>query len=323
MNIIYITSQGQDNLEDALLHGFRSLFGEDCIDYPKKESMYRGFIPTGAAYGGLFTIWRTLDDILLDRKSVPDRVRTGDYDLMVFGSIHRNEEQFKRFKPYLQKDKTILIDGEDHVRMKSDTAGFLYFKRELHQKIWYYYSHKVTPKFIYTHLSPPKNILPTAFAIPKEKITFGIQRSDKKTLLPLHIVDEEIRRSSLAPDGAKGGAAFHNEEEYYQNLQLAKFGITTKRGGWDCLRHYEIAANGAGMCFRDLDKKTKYSAPHGLNSTNTIMYSSARDLQEQIEKLSDSQYDRLLENGYQWISRQTTEFRVKEIMDAAKKKFLF
>ena len=66
-----------------------------------------------------------------------------------------------------------------------------------------------------------------------------------------HIVDEEVAERM----GAASSHVFEREADYYRDLQASRFGITTKRTGWDCLRHYEIAANGAVPCFRDLDRK--------------------------------------------------------------------
>lgn len=42
------------------------------------------------------------------------------------------------------------------------------------------------------------------------------------------------------------------EEAYYRQYREARFGLTWKKGGWDCLRHYEILANGAIPVFRGL-----------------------------------------------------------------------
>ena len=44
------------------------------------------------------------------------------------------------------------------------------------------------------------------------------------------------------------------ESEYYDLYRQSMFAITMKKGGWDCLRHYEILANGCIPAFEDLDK---------------------------------------------------------------------
>ncbi len=46
---------------------------------------------------------------------------------------------------------------------------------------------------------------------------------------------------------------YENEQDYYQDYQRSFFGITCKKGGWDCMRHYEILANGCIPYFIDLD----------------------------------------------------------------------
>lgn len=319
MKVIYITAQGQDNLEDAVFHGLRSLFGEDCVEYPKKERMYSNFVPPPDlhVYGRLFTLWRTLDDIDVDRSIVYERIKKGDYDLLFFGNIHRSFPIFRDVYQYLDPRKTILLDGEDHVMPQKGTGKFIYFKRELTLKVWYYLYYKTIPRFVYKRLSIPSNIRPTAFAIPKEKITNGVSLASKIHLLPAHIVDEQVRQSSLVKHESGFDHTFELEHDYYLNLQQSKFGITTKRGGWDCLRHYEIAANGAVVCFRGLDKKPVTCAPHGLDNTNCITYNSVNDLQKKVETISDEKYEMLLEQGYSWIEKQTTEYRATEIMDVA------
>ena len=43
------------------------------------------------------------------------------------------------------------------------------------------------------------------------------------------------------------------ESEYYQMFQQSWFAHTKKKGGWDCLRHYEILANGCIPIFENLE----------------------------------------------------------------------
>ena len=43
----------------------------------------------------------------------------------------------------------------------------------------------------------------------------------------------------------------HEEREYKRGYNEAYFGLTKKKAGWDCMRHYEILANGAVPYFED------------------------------------------------------------------------
>ena len=55
----------------------------------------------------------------------------------------------------------------------------------------------------------------------------------------------------------KGEYVYEEEEEYYQGYRDSLFAITKRKGGWDCMRHYEILANGCIPYFVDLDKCPK------------------------------------------------------------------
>lgn len=46
---------------------------------------------------------------------------------------------------------------------------------------------------------------------------------------------------------------FNNQEHYYNAYREAKWGFTKKKNGWDCLRHYEIIANGCLPLFENLE----------------------------------------------------------------------
>jgi len=61
--------------------------------------------------------------------------------------------------------------------------------------------------------------------------------------------------SPLIP-GDKSSYLFGSGEEakYYDMYRRSMFAITQKKGGWDCLRHYEILAAGCIPIFEDLDK---------------------------------------------------------------------
>jgi hypothetical protein len=319
MKILFLTSSNPDNLEDAILHGLRTIYGADCVDYPKKEVMYRNFsaVPHTSLYGNLFTLWRTLDDLPVDRTDIERRLQRGYYDLVVFGSIYRTQAFYNHYRRWLDRRKTILLDGEDFIRIHLSARNFLYFKRELQPKASYYYNYKLIPPAIYNRVSLHPNLLPIAFAIPEEKITRGITRADKTRMFPSHVVDRELAGHPALEGERSSQYLFSEEKDYYADLQRARFGITIKRGGWDCLRHYEIAANGGVICFRDLDRKPKENAPHGLDAGNSINYSSADELLGRLETLRDDEYDMLLQRGYEWITQQTTEVRARDMIDRA------
>jgi hypothetical protein len=53
--------------------------------------------------------------------------------------------------------------------------------------------------------------------------------------------------------GDKSTYIYTEEKPYYEDYQKSYFGVTCKKGGWDCLRHYEILMNGCIPFFNDLE----------------------------------------------------------------------
>jgi hypothetical protein len=83
-------------------------------------------------------------------------------------------------------------------------------------------------------------LYPINFSIPKEKICN--QPCVKTKLL-----------SNLIP-GDMSTYIYNTEEEYYDEYKKSYFAITKLKGGWDCMRHYEILANGCIPYFIDIEK---------------------------------------------------------------------
>lgn len=65
--------------------------------------------------------------------------------------------------------------------------------------------------------------------------------------------------------GHGGTYTSSNELSYYRQYASARFGLTQKKGGWDCTRHYEIIASGCVPYFVGLhlvlDSLTMYALP--------------------------------------------------------------
>jgi hypothetical protein len=83
-------------------------------------------------------------------------------------------------------------------------------------------------------------IHPIGFSIPKEKLVQSIPK--KTTILATSI------------PGQLDTYIFNKEEDYYNDYKQSIFAITTKKAGWDCMRHYEILANGCIPFFPTIEK---------------------------------------------------------------------
>jgi hypothetical protein len=93
---------------------------------------------------------------------------------------------------------------------------------------------------VYTH---PPNLIPITFSFPEEKIINQISSKDK--LL-----------SSIIP-GNSTTYIYNSEKEYYDEYKRSYFALTKKKAGWDCMRHYEIIANGCIPLFENIEQCPK------------------------------------------------------------------
>lgn len=84
------------------------------------------------------------------------------------------------------------------------------------------------------------NVFPLSYSAPEE--IFRLSGRPRTKLV-----------ADLVP-GDRSTYIYDNEEDYYNMYQEARFGITHKKSSWDCLRHYEVIANGAIPLFRDVDE---------------------------------------------------------------------
>ena len=330
-SILFITGSGEDYLADSILHGLRSLYGERVVDYPKCEPLYKNCSSSSFSRvrGHGFTLYKTLNDIEVDRFDIFSRLKAGEFDIVIFGNIQRSYATFVDWLPFLKSNATILLDGEDTQFIAPYAGGwwrrkeywllpnaykqFLYFKREWTPTTLHYRCFRLLPVSMCDYFYKKLNLHQISFSIPESKI---LKYPSQKTKdFTSHIVDQEVA-VLLKSDSTK--YRFTEESEYYADLQASRFGITTKRAGWDCLRHYELAANGCVPCFRDLDKKPEYCAPHGLNSENCITYTFADELIDKIHQITPAEYKELQNGCIAWAGSNITSVKALAVLEALK-----
>ena len=317
--VLFLTESREDYLADSLLHGLVTL-GLSVVDYPRKQVLYEGQDLCSVSSelrlrGHGFTLYGLLPDRLVDRTFVIQRLEAGWFDLVVISQIWRQWGQLLDLAPLLQQVPVVLLDGDDDTRIFHHSGTRVrrygwqrfpirsgrcyYFKREL-QNLDAQGRHC--------------QIFPASFSIPAEKI-LPVHVARKEKRFASHCVDPEVAKAC----GLHTSYAFDSEDAYYHDLAVSRFAVTTKRGGWDCLRHYEIAAAGAVPCFRQLERKPSDCAPHGLQAgVNCLSYQSWPDLQAQIVAVEadPTGYQQLLEASREWVHRHTTTASAQRLLKA-------
>lgn len=231
MKILYLTiGDHVDYQNDCLLIGLKELYGAEVVDYNKQSHNYVTYDAESATklYGMGMSVTRILPDIQVDRTDITSKIKNKYFDYIVYGSVWRCNDKINEILKYYPINKVIAVDGEDETWFHGvQKLGVPYFKREL--------------------LATQKNTFPISFAIPTCKVDF--QKRKKKDFAFIN----PFNRSTYI---------YKNERDYYNDYKEARFGVTTKKAGWDCMRHYEILANGCLPQFYQLDKCPQHTMVH-------------------------------------------------------------
>jgi hypothetical protein len=181
-----------------------------------------------------FSLYNRLEDIEVDRTDIENKIANNYFDAVIIGMHHSNAhdqtamgERQMRIAMHYPANRIAVIDGFDGQKPVTRLSpNVTYFKREIGND------------------PPVGNIHPICFSIPKENIVDSIPHKIRTMapLIPAYM--EEQNYSTYIYD---------TEEDYNQMYQESMFGLTWKKGGWDCLRHYEILANGCVPLFTDID----------------------------------------------------------------------
>ena len=245
MKILYVTNHISianasggfisDYQNDLVFYGLRELYGDNVVDSTQIISLYKeyeGKIHPRHLWGGMTTFW-LIGDNNIDRTNIEQKIKDQFYDLIIYGSIKRCKDYYDIASKHYPADKIILIDGNDESELDPLYKKHLYFKREL--------------------VNEHPNLKPITFAIPTPKLA---KPNKNKT-----------QEYATCIPGQPETYVFKEEQPYYEDYQKSYYGVTMKKAGWDCMRHYEILGNYCIPYFTDLEdcpKNTLSSFPKEL-----------------------------------------------------------
>lgn len=308
--LLFLTADTSDYLADSMFHGLRSVLGADAVDFPRRDALYKSYGGDRLArlYGRGFTLYGLLEELEVDRSDITERIGRGEFATVVIGDIWRAYGWWAQLAPQARRTRMAVLDGTDLPLIYPYAPTWLRERAHwglprAHRRVPYF-KREITPWTV-----PSRALRPIAFSVPAEKVV--TEPPAKSRLFQSHIVDPEVAREHA---GGATGYRFEEEAAYYEDLRSARFGITTRKGGWETLRHYEIAANGAVPCFKGLDRKPSRCAPHGLGPSNSVSYTSHADLMRKVGDIDDAEYARLQRGAMAWARANTTEERARTFL---------
>ena len=202
-----------DYTADLILHGLKSLFGEEVVDYPKHDHIYNSYddFNIKKLYGKGFTIGGLLADQPCDRNDILTKIKNHYFDIVVFNKIPWIHPEIRdAVLASYKSTEIVLLDGLDPDTIQDSFLGMgIMFKREL----------KVNHNLIFPiSYSYPHDLIPHKVC-PKTKIKATVDPRDRSTYI------------------------YDYQQDYYQDYQTSYWAVTMQKQGWDCLRHYEILGN--------------------------------------------------------------------------------
>lgn len=246
-----------DYQSDMLYHGLAQL--DDIIVHEQDyqwwmfaRELVKRYEDWPKIWGKGFTIYGTLQTMpdIYDVNRLLNWIREKRYDAIIIPLHHTWVQDVSTLNMMLgmyknygyEKNQLIVIDGWDRPEINADLRYCTYYKRELYDD--------------------REDVKPISFAFPADKIINPKTEVDKNkecgTIVPVNCsIDESYRRTYI----------FDSEESYYKDYRQSLFGLTSKKGGWDTLRHYEIIANGCVPVFHGLDRcpeRTLHNFPKEL-----------------------------------------------------------
>jgi|WetSurMetagenome_2_1015567.scaffolds.fasta_scaffold89072_2 hypothetical protein len=251
MNILFLSPGNKIDYQcDCLFHGLNTL--PDITVYTVNDYlyMYEGNKPEDllTQYGMGFTITNRVPKEKKHIQTLPqvqENIKSHFYDIVIYGSIYRCDLFLCDVLNRYSKDQIFFVDGEDHdfslffyrwhkkyfrnqrlflekkKKAKSLFSKGIFFKRELRE---------IDRKYFY----------PISFGIPSQNIV-------------MKVPTKSLEMATIIP-GDKKTYIYKNEKDYNDGYKIARFATTFKKGGWDCMRHYEILANGCIPYFPGLEK---------------------------------------------------------------------
>lgn len=298
MNILFIGQYAPDYLEICVLHGLISS-GHNVIDIPYinyLDKYSENIIDRNSLYGKGFSYAFTIEQnrSSIDRTNIEEKIAEHFFDIVIYGKVHANDPNLLQYIDLVNekynRGEIFCLDGDDRCSCNDELIDkyhkILYFKRELvyGNECW----------------GITKNVLPISFAIPKSKFQ---KRNYNK--YGEYIIDE-CNANAIYNINNQKLYTFDNEQQYYDHYNSAVYGLTCRKGGWDCMRHYEIIASYClpiYMHFLDMPIGIMTTWPRDLQiAANSlyidhIMYHLSEDqFSVRYYKLLDRFYDYAYEN---------------------------
>lgn len=113
--ILYVSeSTYPDYLSNSILIGLKELMGDRIVDVPQIPYIYTNYpLDIKKLYGKGMSYTRIVEDFPVDRQNIEERIRAHEFDLVIYGSIHKGLRWIDLVLQHYGLDEIVYLCGED------------------------------------------------------------------------------------------------------------------------------------------------------------------------------------------------------------------
>jgi len=113
--VLFISEDSRpDYMRCLTLAGLKQALGNRVVDIPKIEHIYKTYPKDEKElYGRGFTYTKIIDDLPVDRENIEERIRNREFELVIYGSVHRGTPYLDLVKKNYKEEEIAYICGED------------------------------------------------------------------------------------------------------------------------------------------------------------------------------------------------------------------
>ena len=300
MKILLVNPYTPDYMTNLLFHGLINC-GHDVTELNYMDYMrvhYKDIIDRKTLYGYGFSYAFSINDDInkkaIDKSIIPDQIAEHYFDIVIYSHINNENAYIDLVLEKYNLGEIFIIDGADtgdynEVLVKRRPNNILYFKRE------YVYGNEI--------YDTNYRVFPISYAFPKEKF-----QSKTNTKNQLIINDCSYGAYWIMK---KQKYVCETEQDYYNRYNDTAFALTCAKGGYDCMRHYEIIASYCLPVFIDFNKMPRgcmFGWPSEYQFRANSMYFDFAYFRNSIKdslKFS-TKYFQLLDNFYDYAYNNLT-----------------
>ena len=105
---------GADYQRECSLIGLKQVLGEKLIDVPRIDCLYTDYPgDVRNLWGKGFSYAKIIDDVPVNRENIDQRIRNKEFELIIYGSVHRGLPFHDVVQEHYEPNSIIYICGED------------------------------------------------------------------------------------------------------------------------------------------------------------------------------------------------------------------